>query len=138
VQLHTQWSESMKSFQRGYYTATTLKIKDKVQMAVFNAVHKDGKPPVTAEEWAALFTAYGVSKQSVLSTFDSFVVSGMMGQADTRARAFKISSTPELVVDGKYRISTPSGMPEADAHQEMVKIATFLVEQVRAERAAKH
>lgn len=138
VQIHMQWSEQMKAYQRGYYTAVTLKIKDKVQLPVFNRIHKDGKPLDTAEAWADFFSAYGVNKQTVLSTYDSFIVSGLMSQGDTRIRAFKISSTPELVVDGRYKISTPGGMDEAKAHEQMLQIADFLIAQTRAERAAKH
>jgi thiol:disulfide interchange protein DsbA len=138
VQIHTQWSEQMKFYQRGYYTAVTLKIKNKVQLPIFNHIHKDGKALDSAEAWADFLSAYGVGKQTVLSTYNSFIVGGLMSQADTRTRALKITSTPELVVDGRYKISTPGGMDEAKAHEQMLQIADFLIAQVRAERAAKH
>lgn len=138
VQIHTQWSEQMKFYQRGYYTAVTLKIKNKVQMPIFNRIHKEGKPLDSAEAWADFLSAYGVSKQTVLSTYDSFIVSGLMSQGDARTRALRITSTPELVVDGRYKISTPGNMDESKAHEEMLKIADFLIAQIRAERAAKH
>ncbi len=137
VQIHTQWSEQMKLYQRGYYTAVTLKIKDKVRLPIFNRIHKEGKPLDSAEAWADFLSAYGVSKQTVLSTYDSFIVSGLMSQGDIRTRALKISSTPELVVDGRYKISTPGGMDESKAHEQMLNITDFLLAQIRAERAAK-
>lgn len=138
VQMHTQWSEAMKFYQRGFYTAVNLKIKNKVQLAIFDRIHKDGKALDSAEAWAEFLSGYGVSKQTVLSTYNSFIVSDLMAKADIRTRALRISSTPELAVGGKYIISTPAGMSEAAAHQEMLKIADFLVAQIRAERAAKH
>lgn len=137
VQIHTQWSDLMKGYQRGFFTAETLKIKNKVQLEVFNRLHKDGKPLDTPEAWADFFAGYGINKQTALSTYNSFIVSGLMTQADTRTRAMKITSTPELVVDGRFKISTPASKDEGQAHQEMLKIADFLVNQVRAERAAK-
>ena len=138
VQIHTQWSDQMKFYQRGYYTAVTLKLKNKVQLPIFNHIHKDGKALDSAEAWADFFAAYGVNKQTAISTYNSFIVGGLMSQADTRTRALRISSTPELVVDGRYKISTPGGMDEGKAHEEMLKIADFLIAQIRAERAAKH
>lgn len=137
VQTHMQWSEGMKAYQRGFYTAVTLKIQDKIRMPVFNTIHKENGQLDTAEAWADLFSAYGVSKQTVMSTYNSFIVSDMMGKTDARVRAFKISSTPQLVVDGKYVISTPNGMSETDGHKKMLQIADALVTKVRAERAAK-
>ncbi len=137
VQMHMQWSESMKSYQRGFYTAVSLKIQDKVQMAVFDTIHKDGKPLNSPEAWADLFSAYGVSKQAVISTYSSFIISDMMAKADARIRAFKISSTPQIVVDGKYVVPTPDGVNEADSHKAMLQVVDFLVAKIRAERAAK-
>jgi thiol:disulfide interchange protein DsbA len=61
----------------------------------------------------------------------------MVDKADARIRAFKISSTPQLVVDGKYIIPTPDGVSEADAHKRMLEVADFLIVKTRAERAAK-
>ncbi|MET0355681.1 MAG: thiol:disulfide interchange protein DsbA/DsbL [Cellvibrio sp.] len=137
VQTHMQWSESMKSYQRGFYTAVNLKIQDKVQMAVFDRIHKEGKPLSTADDWAEIFAAQGIPKQTTISTFNSFIISDMMTKADARVRAFKISSTPQLVVDGKYVIPTPDGVSEAESHKAMLQIADFLIVKIRAERAAK-
>ena len=137
VPVHMQWNDNMKAYQRGFFTAVTLKVQKKAQMAIFDAIHKDGKPLTTPEAWADVLAPYGVSKQSVISTYSSFIISDMMAKADARIRSFKISSTPELVVDGRYVISTPNGKGEDDAHKEMLQIADFLVAQIRAERAAK-
>ncbi len=133
VQTHTQWAAAMEPYQRGFYTAVVLKIKDKVQLPVFKAVHEERKVLGDAQAWADLFANYGVTKEAVLSTYDSFVVTGMIAQAETRVRGYKVSGTPELVVDGKYRISSRL----EGGHQEMLKVAQFLVNKVRTERAAK-
>jgi thiol:disulfide interchange protein DsbA len=134
VQTHVGWGEPMLPYQRGFYTAVVLKIKDKIQMDVFNAIHKDQKQLKTPEDWAEFLSHYGVSKQTVASTYDSFVVSGMITQADARVRAFKVTGTPELIVEGKYRINSRL----AGGHEEMLKVAQFLVDKIRAERAKAH
>ncbi|RYY01254.1 MAG: thiol:disulfide interchange protein DsbA/DsbL [Gammaproteobacteria bacterium] len=138
VQIHMQWSDSMKSYQRGFYTAVNLKVQSKAQMAIFNTIHKDEKPLETPEAWADLLSAYGVSKQAVISTYSSFIISDMMAKADARIKAYRITSTPQVVVNGKYVIPTPNGMSEGDAHKKMLDIADYLVALIRIERSAKH
>lgn len=134
VQTHTMWSPAMEPYQRGYYTVLTLRLKDKAHMAVFNAIHQEHKELATAQDWADLLSKYGVDKQTVLSTYDSFSVTSQMKQADARSRGYRISGTPELVVDGKYRISTRT----TGSQEGMLKVAQFLVDKARAEHAAKH
>ena len=87
---------------------------------------------MTAEQWADFFTNYGVDKAKALSTYNSFGVTSQIKQAEARARSYKITGTPEMVVDGKYRISSRL----AGGHAEMLKVVDFLVAKIRAERAA--
>jgi protein dithiol oxidoreductase (disulfide-forming) len=133
VQTHTKWGPQMEPYQRGFYTMVALKVKDKAQMVVFNAIHVERKELNTAQAWADLLAPLGVDKQSVLKTFDSFGVTSQINQADARTRGYKISGTPELVVEGKYRISTRSG----GSQEDLLKVAQFLIEKVRAERTPK-
>lgn len=133
VQVHASWSPAMATYQRGYYTAVLLKVKGKSHQATFDAIHRDAKELATAEAWADFLSAYGVTKQAVLSSYNSFVVSSMVAQANQRVLGYKISSTPELIVDGKYRISSR----QVGSQEAMLKVADFLVAKTRAERAAK-
>ena len=131
VQTHAQWNAQMEPLIRGYYTSVALKIKDKTHMAIFNAFQVEHKPFATAEDWADFFAGYGVDKQKAISTYNSFGVNSQILQAVARAKGYKISGTPEMVVEGKYRISSRlEGGQEA-----MLKVVDFLVAKVRAERA---
>jgi thiol:disulfide interchange protein DsbA len=60
-------------------------------------------------------------------------VTSQVNQGDARARAAKITGTPSLMVDGKYRVSAAKAGSQAD----MLKVVDFLVEKERKERAAK-
>jgi len=137
VQTHMQWSGGMKPYQRGFYTSVFLKMQDKVMMPIFDAIHKENKYFENAEKWAEFFATQGVKKEIALATYNSANVTSLVDKADARIRAFKISSTPQLVVDGKYIIPTPDGISEADAHKRMLEVVDFLVTKIRAERAAK-
>lgn len=133
VPVHANWGEAMTPYQRGYYTAVLLKVKDKSHQAIFNRLHIEGKDLVNAQAWADFLSSNGVTKQAVLSSYNSFAVNSMMAQADARILGYKISGTPELIVDGKYRISSRL----VGSQEEMLKVAQFLVNKVRVERAAK-
>lgn len=131
VQIHTMWASQMEPYQRGFYTVVALNVKDKVQTAIFDVIHAQHKELANAEAWADFLATHGVDKKAVLSTYDSFGVTSQIKQADARVRGYKVTGTPELVIDGKYRInSTMSG-----GHEGMIKVAQFLVDKVRAERA---
>lgn len=130
LQTHAMWNPQMEPLIRGYYTSVTLKIKEKTHMAVFNALHMEHKSLNSAEQWADFFAIYGVDKAKAISTYNSFGVTSQIKQAEARARGYKVTGTPEMVVNGKYRISSRL----TGGHEEMLKVVDFLVEK---ERAAK-
>jgi len=128
VQTHAGFSNPhWLPYQRGYYTVIALGVKDKVSEAIFNSVHVANKEIESAQDWADFLSQYGVDKQKTISTFNSFGVSSQIKQADTRVKNFQVTSTPQLIVDGRFRIT-------ATNHEDMLKVAQFLVEKVRAER----
>ena len=132
VQTHIVFNPSIEPYQRGYYTAIALKIKDKVHNDIFKAIHVGHQEFNTAQNWADFLSQYGVTKEAVLQTYNSFGVTSQINQANARQRGFKISSTPQLVVDGRYSINSRV----EGGHEAMLKVAQFLVDKVRAERAA--
>lgn len=130
VQTHAMWNPQMEPMVRAYYTSIALKIKDKTHNAIFNAIHLEHKQFTTAEEWATFFSGYGVDKEKALSTYNSFGVTSQIKQAEARARGYKITGTPEMVVEGKYLVSSRL----TQSHAEMLKVVDFLIAKVRAER----
>jgi protein dithiol oxidoreductase (disulfide-forming) len=133
VQTHAMWNPQMEAMVRGYYTAAALKVKDKTHMAVFNSWHLNHKPIQTQEDWVEFFAGFGIDKEKALGTFNSFGVTSQVKQAEARVRGYRITGTPELVVEGKYRISSSL----AGGHTEMLKVVDFLVAKERALRAVK-
>lgn len=132
VQTHASFNHNWPIYQRGYYTIVSLGVKDKVQEAVFNSIFVAKQELLTAEAWADFLASYGVDKQKTISTYNSFGVNSQIKQAETRVRDLKISSTPTLIVDGRFKVAVSN-------HEDMLKVAQFLVDKVRAERAAvKH
>lgn len=129
VRTHVTFRPEWVPYQRGYYTALSLSLKGNIDMDIFNEIHVKHHELNTAEEWANFLSSYGVKKETALKTYDSFGVTSRMNQADVRNKAFKITATPTIIVEGKYKVINSSG-----GNEETLKIAEFLVEKVRAEK----
>ena len=124
------WAPQMELHSKMFYAAEVLGVMDKMHLVLFQAMNVDKKRLASESEIAALFVANGVSEADFSKAFNSFGVSSMVRQATSRARAAKISGTPEIMVNGKYRISTRMGFSQT----EMLAVASYLIEK---ERAAK-
>ena len=124
------WNPKMELHAKAFYTAQVLGVMDTMHPVIFQAMNVDRKPLSSEAEIAKLFAANGVPEEDFLKAFNSFGVSSQVRQANSRARAAKITGTPAMMVNGKYHISTR----EAGSQANMLKVAEFLIEK---ERAAK-
>lgn len=130
VRVPAVWHPDMAMHARMYYAAQQLNKLDEMHDGFFNAMQVGKMKLNSREEIAKLFAEKGVSSELFAKTFDSFGTDSMVKQAQAKATGAKISGTPELVVNGKYRISSRG----AGSQAEMLKVADFLIAQ---ERAAK-
>lgn len=124
VPVPATWNERVKLHARAYYTAVALGKIDEMHEALFNAMHVERKKLASEEEIGEFFKQFGVDKETFENTFNSFGVKSMVTQADAKVRGYKIEGTPEIIVDGKYRITGRM----AGSQAEMLKVADFLIE----------
>ncbi|WOJ92507.1 thiol:disulfide interchange protein DsbA/DsbL [Congregibacter variabilis] len=122
------WNAPMEIHAKAFYAAQALGVLDTVHIPLFQALNVDRKRLADEDELADLFAAHGVDREDFSKAFNSFGVGSQARQANARARAAKITGTPELMVAGKYRISTR----KAGGQANMLKIADFLIEKERA------
>ncbi len=126
------WSAPMEPHAKAYYTAQALGVLDKMHNVIFAAMHVDRKRLTSEDELRALFVANGVSAEEFDKAYGSFGVGSQVRQAQARAKGARITGTPEMMVAGKYRITTR----KAGSQANMLKIAEYLVEKERASAAA--
>ncbi len=127
-QMPAMWSPVMKLHAQGFYVAKSLGISDKIHQPFFNALNLEKKKINDEESMARFFSAFGVDKSTFDKTFNSFGVTSQVSLAESRARSYRIQGTPEIIVNGKYRVSSTMAGSQAD----MLKVASFLVEKERA------
>jgi protein dithiol oxidoreductase (disulfide-forming) len=111
-------SEQWPMFQRAFLAAQAMGILGKTHEQMFKAVWTTGelavvdlktnriKQPGPTIEAAAKFyqRVAGVKAEQFLATANSFAVATKMKQADAWIKGAKVSGTPSLVVNGKYRV----------------------------------
>ncbi|MDN3638149.1 thiol:disulfide interchange protein DsbA/DsbL [Simiduia curdlanivorans] len=131
VQSPAMWNGAMELHARAFYVAKALGVSEQMHGPLFEAMNVAGKRLANEAEIQEIFVANGVDADKFTKAFSSFGVTGQVRQADARARSYRITGTPELVVEGKYRISAK----EAGGQPQMLEVASFLIEKVRAERA---
>lgn len=124
-QMPAMWSSKMELHAKGFYVAKALGILDEVHEPLFNLMHVEKKRIDNRDELAAFFKRFGVDKDAFDRTFDSFSVESQINIAKSRAVSYHMQGTPELIVNGKYRVSTTMAGSQAN----MLKIASFLIEQ---------
>ena len=121
------WNAKMEIHASAFYTAEVLGVLDTMHPIIFQAMNVDGKRLSSEGEIKELFTANGVAADDFDKAFNSFGVSSQVRQANSRARAAKITGTPALMVNGKYQISTR----QAGSQAGMLKVADYLIAKER-------
>ncbi len=122
------WNKPMIMHAHIFYTAKALNLLDKMHKEVFDAMHIQKKRMVSKKQIFALFEKHGVTQEQFDKTFESFGIKSQVKQANSRARQYGITGTPEIIVNGKYRVS---GRMVQGGQREVLQVAAFLVEKER-------
>jgi protein dithiol oxidoreductase (disulfide-forming) len=125
------WNLNMEVYARAYYSGLALKVLDKVHMSIFEAIHVRKEAVKTEQDMAKFFIAAGIDSVKFFQVFNSFGMTSMVNQGKARMRGYRTQGTPEIVVNGKYRVSSRM----AGGFSGMLKVADFLIEKERATAA---
>tara|TARA_B110000285_G_scaffold44240_1_gene49251 strand:- start:198 stop:839 length:642 start_codon:yes stop_codon:yes gene_type:complete len=123
------WQTEMRLHAKAYYTAQALKIFDVMHDVIFDAMNLKKEKLQNQAEIASLFLAHGVTSEKFSKIFNSGTIEMAVDFAEKKQAQYRLRGTPEIVVNGKYRISGRS----AGSPSEMLKVATFLIDKERSE-----
>ena len=121
------WQPALEPYARAYYSAAMLKVLDLVHMPIFEAIHVKREPVRTEADFAAIFATQGIDSDKFTKAYNSFGMSSMVNQAKARVRGYRVQGTPEVIVNGKYRVSTR----QAGGFEGMLSVTDFLIEKER-------
>lgn len=107
VRLPAVWNEVLKTHARLFYTIEILG-KRELHADAFREINVRGNHLDTAEKIEAFFTSRGVAKADFQKAFAGFAVESKMARAIDLNKRYRITSTPTVIVNGRY--VTDAGM----------------------------
>jgi thiol:disulfide interchange protein DsbA len=118
------WNGPMQLHAKAYYVAKALGVLDTLHEKIFEAMHLKRQRLSSKGQIRELFVANGVDGEAFDRAFDSFGINSQVRQAEASARGARISGTPSMMVNGKYRIEARMAGSQAG----MLEVADFLIQ----------
>ncbi len=112
---------------RAYYTLESMGEIKRLEGAVFDAIHEQRTPLFSEDQIAQWVARQGVDERQFRAEFNSFNVTTKASRAEQLARNYRISSTPQLTVDGQYLV-------RGQTHADALRIARELIDKAAAQR----
>ena len=130
-------AEDWPMFQRAYVTAEVLGVAERAHDGIFDAIWKSGElavvdpqtnrikaPAPTIQDAARVYNKLtGVPVDKFLTVSESFAVEVKMKADDAYLLHGLVDSTPTIIVNGRYRITTES----AGGADQLLQLVKFLV-----------
>ncbi|MCL1090433.1 thiol:disulfide interchange protein DsbA/DsbL [Shewanella profunda] len=107
---------------RAFAVAHQLNVADKVEPALFSAIHDKKQHFTNRDDIRAIFIANGVDGKNFDAAAESFMVNAQMSKMKRDTENAKLTGVPALVVNGKYRVETGA----IKSYDELLEIAYFL------------
>lgn len=128
VRFPAMWNGLMKIHAQVYYVAEALDALEIVHDHIFNAINVEGNRLQNEDQIGALFVKHGIDQAAFTAAFNSFSVRTKVNQAEKRMQDYEIRSTPNMIVNGKYLVTTGEAVR---TQAEMLEVVDFLVEKER-------
>ena len=118
------WRDFMRLHANVYYTAEAFNLPREFPNEIFALLAASPKL-ADQDRFAEVFAKYGVSKEDFSKKVNAFGIMSKVSQGEKRARKnYLIQGTPEIIVNGKYRISSRM----AGSQAAMFDVVNYLVE----------
>jgi len=124
---HVTWNATAKIHARIYYIALALGLEEEAIAAAFHSIHQERKFLTGESELEYFFRGFGVKKEKYRAIRDSFGIENSLNQANSRMRQWSVSAVPNLIVNGKYKVSPTREI----GINQLLKVVDFLIEKER-------
>ena len=99
--LSPRWEVHAKAF----YAASIMEVLDTFHGAMFEAIHQERKRLDNASAIGAFAASLGIDGEQFVATMQSFAVDTRIRRVKSLQRAYGITGTPTVIIDGRYRTS---------------------------------
>lgn len=117
-----------KVHSQAFYAAELMGVVEQFHEPMFNAIHRDKKRMRKPSDIADFAASLGIDGEQFEKNMKSFAVDAKIRQSMQKARDFKISAVPSVIVNGKYKTSGSI----AGSYPELIKVLDLLVEKETA------
>jgi protein dithiol oxidoreductase (disulfide-forming) len=97
----------------------------------FAAVHDKGVNLMTDKAVLEWVGTKGVDMKKFTDTFNSFGINSKVSRGEQLAKAYKVSGTPQIYVNGRYAVRNEG----VQSYDEIIKITNGLIEMSRAPKS---
>jgi len=101
IRMPAVWNEVLKTHARLFYTIEILG-RPELNNEAFREINVRGNRLDTPDKIEAFFTSRGVPKADFQKAFSGFAVESKLARAIDLNKRYRITSTPTVVVNGKY------------------------------------
>jgi thiol:disulfide interchange protein DsbA len=101
IRMPAVWNDMLKTHARLFYTIEILG-RPELSNEAFREINVRGNRLDTPDKIEAFFTSRGVSKADFQKAFSGFAVESKLARAVDLNKRYRITSTPTVVVNGKY------------------------------------
>lgn len=127
VKIPVVWTGPAELHAKIYYASTTLGVNDEIHMQVFKALNDERRNLASESDILNYMEDIGQNRTAFQRAFNSFGVTNQIDEARAKTSAYGIRGTPELVVNGKYRVSSSM----TGSTEQMLVVAAALIERER-------
>ena len=124
VRVPAIFSSDWELLAQAFYTAETLGVTGAVHMPMFEGIHITRQDLRQADLVQALFNEHAdVTGEEFNTAYSSFSVRSRVQQAKAKARAYRITAVPSMIVNGKYRVDGRM----SGSNTKMLEVVDYLV-----------
>jgi protein dithiol oxidoreductase (disulfide-forming) len=133
VKVPAMWAAQMELHAKLYYASEALGINDAIHWEVFKAMNEERNPLANENAILDLIEDLDQDRVAFQRAFNSFGVTSQVTRAKANTAAYGVRGTPEIIVAGKYRISTTM----TGSQEKMLLVAAALIDREREMAASR-
>ncbi len=127
VMLPAVFSKVHEAHAKLYFIAKHMKVEDQARMAIYKEIMaKRGRALTDVDSQVEFMSQYNIDEAKYRKMYDSFYINNQINMAKAKIMGYQVTGTPDVIVNGKYRIEG------FKTQEERLAIAKHLIEMERA------
>lgn len=125
-------------YAQAFYTLEAMNELERGHQAFFNAIHKERKRFINANQIADFMQTQGIDRDKFLKAWGSFGAKSSFNRAEELiANQYQVPFTPAVIIDGQYLLSADKASRRPgneNAYQKLIMTMNEVIEKVKNDR----